>query len=100
MNGLGLSFQARTIGQTGDMTSVYVTSEQMPMTLEFVNQDLEKVAGVVERWLDDRGVVTFKSAAICYVVNFGQLAAVKVGDRLDPPASVKPVVQYDLGPHY
>jgi hypothetical protein len=83
------------------MPSVFVSSDELPITVEFLDQGLAKVAEAIEGWCQPEGqIVVFETAAARYVVNFAHLAAVSVSAQLDPASSAKPVVQYRLSPHY
>jgi hypothetical protein len=62
---------------------------------------LAKVAEVVENWCDvQSSPMTFRTGTELSVLNFRQLTGVKISERLDPAASTKPVVQFELGPNY
>ncbi|MCW2646731.1 MAG: hypothetical protein JWP07_2840 [Pseudonocardiales bacterium] len=83
------------------MPSVYVSSDELPITIACLDKDLTKVVEVVENWCDvQSSPMTFMTATERYVLNFRQLSAVKISERLDPAASTKPVVQFELGPNY
>jgi hypothetical protein len=83
------------------MPSVYVSSDELPITIACLDKDLAKVVEVVENWCDvQSSPMTFKTATERYVLNFRRLSAVKISERLDPAASTKPVVQFELGPNY
>jgi hypothetical protein len=66
------------------MSSVYVTSDELPINMACVDKDFEKVVDVVESWCEMQALpMTFKTAKERYVVNFRQLSAVKISERLD-----------------
>jgi hypothetical protein len=82
------------------MPSVYVSSDELPITIAFLDSDLATVVEAVETWCDVQSPpITFKTATERYVVNFRQLSAVKISERCDHVASTKPLVQFELGPN-
>ncbi len=83
------------------MPSVYVSSDELPITVACLDKDLATVVGVIQQWCDAQSEPRmFKTATDRYVLNFRQLAAVKISESLDPAASLKPLVQVELGPNY
>jgi hypothetical protein len=78
------------------MQTVYLSSDRLPIVLEFSDQDAAEIADVAENWIEQRHVTTFKLGSSRYVVNFGEITAVTVSIDLDPLESNKPRVPYRL----
>jgi hypothetical protein len=53
------------------MASVYVSGRDLPIVLEFIDQDLAEVADPVEDWCQRGEVATFKRLPTRVVINFG-----------------------------
>jgi len=77
------------------MSSVFVTSADLPFVLEVLDTDPMDVADVIEAWCARGEVVKFKWLPARYVVNFGQLRVVEIA--MTNPSRKKPVVQLELG---
>jgi hypothetical protein len=54
------------------MASVYVSGRDLPIVLEFIDQDSAEVADPVEDWCQRGEVATFKRLPTRVVINFGQ----------------------------
>jgi hypothetical protein len=66
------------------MASVYVGGRDLPIGLEFIDQDSAEVADPVEDWCQRGEVATFKRLPTRVVINFGQTSALIISMERDP----------------
>jgi hypothetical protein len=79
------------------MASVYVRGRELPIVLEFVDQDPADVADLVEDWCQRGEVATFKRLPSRVVINFGQVPALIISTERDPTWPEGSIVPYALG---
>jgi hypothetical protein len=78
------------------MASVYVGGRDLPIGLEFIDQDSAEVADPVEDWCQRGEVATFKRLPTRVVINFGQTSALIISMERDPHWPEGSIVSYAL----
>jgi len=78
------------------MASVYVSGRDLPIVVEFIDQDSAEVADLVEDWCQRGEVATFKRLPTRVVINFGRVSALIISTERDPNWPKGSIVSYAL----